>query len=139
MSQVAKLQSEDSDIQSLIDKFLALGKLDDVIPKLARDAKAIRSIEALLHGLHTSHELVLGDARAASALPEASVHLVLTSPPYWTLKRYNEHEAQLGHVAEYEDFVDALDEVWRNCYRALVPGGRLIINVGDVCLSRRNK
>lgn len=43
----------------------------------------------------------------------------------------------MGHVADYEEFTAGLDEVWRNCYRALVPGGRLIINVGDVCLSRR--
>ena len=138
MSQVVKFQCNDSDEQALIDEFLALGKLDDVIPKLARDVKAIRKIEAVLHGLHTSHDLILGDARAASTLPEASIHLVVTSPPYWTLKRYNEHEAQLGHVTEYDDFVDALDVVWRNCYRALVPGGRLVINVGDVCLSRRS-
>ncbi len=68
---------------------------------------------------------------------ENSIHLVVTSPPYWTLKRYNEHEAQMGHVVEYEDFISALDEVWHNCFRSLVPGGRLVINVGDVCLSRR--
>jgi DNA modification methylase len=53
------------------------------------------------------------------------------------LKRYNENSEQLGHVADYDEFIAALDEVWKNCYRALVPGGRLIVNVGDVCLSRR--
>jgi DNA modification methylase len=128
----------DNDEQALLARFLSLGKLDDVIPKLARDRQAIRSIESLLRELNTSHELILGDARHASALPERSVHLVVTSPPYWTLKRYNEHEGQLGHVADYDDFVAALDEVWKHCFRALVPGGRLIINVGDVCLSRRS-
>lgn len=61
----------------------------------------------------------------------------MTSPPYWTLKRYNEHDDQLGHIADYDEVIAALDEVWRNCFRALVPGGRLVINVGDVCLSRR--
>ncbi len=70
-------------------------------------------------------------------LPRRSIHLVITSPPYWTLKRYNDHSDQLGHVADYGDFIAALDQVWEHCYRALVPGGRLIINVGDVCLSRR--
>ena len=122
----------------MLNRFLALGKLDDVIPKLARDRAAICTIEAAVRRLSTSHDLILGDARAASALPERSVHLAVTSPPYWTLKRYNEHEGQLGHVADYGDFIAALDEVWRNCFRALVPGGRLIINVGDVCLSRRS-
>lgn len=65
------------------------------------------------------------------------MQLVVTSPPYWTLKRYNEHADQLGHVEDYDTFLDALDEVWRHCFRALVPGGRLVCVVGDVCLSRR--
>jgi DNA modification methylase len=43
----------------------------------------------------------------------------------------------MGHIARYDEFIAGLDEVWSNCYRALVPGGRLIIDVGDVCLSRR--
>jgi modification methylase len=132
-----KLRRTGDDEQALLEKFLGIGRLDDVIPKLARDREAIRWIETVLGGLDTSHELILGDARKASALPERSIHLVVTSPPYWTLKRYNEHEEQLGHVEVYDDFIAALDEVWKNCYRALVPGGRLIINVGDVCLSRR--
>ncbi len=123
--------------QALIDEIIARGDLDDIIPSLARDTVAMKQIEAVVRGRQTSHELVHGDARSASSLAESSVHLVVTSPPYWTLKRYNEHEAQLGHVVDYDEFIAGLDEVWRNCYRALVPGGRLIVNVGDVCLSRR--
>lgn len=91
----------------------------------------------MVRRLHTSHELIHGDSRCASHLPENSIHLVVTSPPYWTLKRYNESDDQLGHVADYDAFADALDIVWKHCYRALVPGGRLVVNVGDVCLSRR--
>lgn len=78
-----------------------------------------------------------GDARELDWIPDNSVHLVLTSPPYWTLKRYPENDLQLGHVADYERFHDELDKVWAHCYRSLVPGGRLICVVGDVCLSRR--
>jgi DNA modification methylase len=66
-----------------------------------------------------------------------SLHLVVTSPPYWTLKKYRDEEGQLGHVEDYEEFVKALDGVWRQCFEALVPGGRLVCVVGDVCLSRR--
>jgi site-specific DNA-methyltransferase (adenine-specific) len=77
------------------------------------------------------------DARALPFLADESVHLVVTSPPYWTLKRYNEHEGQLGHVADYETFLGELAKVWREAYRVLVPGGRLVCVVGDVCLSRR--
>ena len=138
MRLATELPRTDDDERDLLNGLLALGKLDDVIPKLARDRAAIRKIEAAVRRLSTSHDLILGDARDASALPERSVHLVVTSPPYWTLKRYNEHEGQLGHVADYDDFIAALDEVWKNCFLALVPGGRLIINVGDVCRSRRS-
>jgi DNA modification methylase len=61
----------------------------------------------------------------------------VTSPPYWTLKEYRDVGGQLGHVADYEAFLRELDKVWNKCFRALVPGGRLICVVGDVCLSRR--
>lgn len=85
----------------------------------------------------TKHRLVHGDSRNLSFLPDGSVHLVVTSPPYWTLKRYEENPHQLGHVKEYEAFLDCLRKVWEECYRVLVPGGRLICVVGDVCLSRK--
>ena len=78
-----------------------------------------------------------GDARELDWIPSESVHLVLTSPPYWTLKRYRENDLQLGHIAGYEEFLDELDKVWTHCYRTLVPGGRVVCVVGDVCLSRK--
>lgn len=78
-----------------------------------------------------------GDARKLDWIPDQSVHLVVTSPPYWTLKRYPENSKQLGHVADYETFHDELDKVWEHCFRVLVPGGRIVCVVGDVCLSRR--
>ena len=85
----------------------------------------------------TVHRIVHGDARDLSFIPDASVHLVVTSPPYWTLKRYKPNADQLGHVSNYEEFLDQLSNVWVECYRVLVPGGRLVCVVGDVCLSRR--
>ena len=72
----------------------------------------------------------------AELRPE-SVHLVLTSPPYWTLKEYRDSDGQLGHIEDYDLFLQELVKVWKQCYEALVPGGRLICVVGDVCLSRR--
>jgi site-specific DNA-methyltransferase (adenine-specific) len=72
------------------------------------------------------------------SVPE-SIHLVVTSPPYWTLKEYEGGAGgdQLGHVQDYERFHDELDRVWRRCWDLLVPGGRLCVVVGDVCLPRR--
>lgn len=88
-------------------------------------------------GPPTEHTLNLGDARELDWLPDNSVHLVVTSPPYFNLKKYNDHPDQLGDIDEYEHFHDELDRVWRHCFRALVPGGRLVCNVGDVCIARR--
>lgn len=86
----------------------------------------------------TIHRLINGDSRDLSFLPDESVHLVVTSPPYWNLKRYNEHPDQLGHIQDYEAFLLELEKVWHHVYRVLVPGGRLVCVVGDVCVARRN-
>ena len=106
------------------------------LPRIAKDRSAMAAIRAAVGQVPTRHQLLLGDARHAS-LPAESVHLVLTSPPYWTLKKYRRSAGQLGWITDYNDFLDQLDAVWRVCHRALVPGGRLICVVGDVCLSRR--
>jgi len=85
----------------------------------------------------TVHRLVEGDARDLGFIQDESIHLVVTSPPYWILKRYRENPRQIGHIEDYEEFVEELSIVWKHCYRILVPGGRLVCVVGDVCLSRR--
>jgi len=85
----------------------------------------------------TSHRLHLGDARDLRWLADDSVHLVVTSPPYWTLKEYRDHPGQLGHIEDYENFLAELDKVWLECERVLAPGGRICCIVGDVCLPRR--
>ena len=86
----------------------------------------------------TLHRLINGDSRDLSFLDDASIHLVVTSPPYWNLKRYNENPDQLGHIQDYELFLLELEKVWRHIHRILVPGGRLVCVVGDVCVARRN-
>ncbi|MEO5719480.1 MAG: site-specific DNA-methyltransferase [Chthoniobacterales bacterium] len=85
----------------------------------------------------THHRLHLGDARDLSWLPDQSVHLVVTSPPYWTLKEYEHDKAQLGDLADYEQFLGELDRVWAECTRVLAPGGRICCVVGDVCIPRK--
>jgi DNA modification methylase len=114
-----------------------LSSSQSAIPKLAKDEAAVGDIEAALPTLPTRHEMRRADAREMGFLPAESVHLVLTSPPYWTLKQYNQNQAQLGSVEDYEAFLQEIDRVWSHCFRALVPGGRLVCVVGDVCLSRR--
>jgi DNA modification methylase len=107
------------------------------LPRIARDPKLTRLIDEALRQVPTSHNLYRADARELDFLADQSVHLVVCSPPYWTLKEYRRSDRQMGHIAEYEAFVSELDKVWKHCYRVLVPGGRLVVVVGDVCLSRR--
>jgi site-specific DNA-methyltransferase (adenine-specific) len=88
--------------------------------------------------LQTFHRLINGDARDLSFLDDEAIHLIVTSPPYWNLKQYNENPDQLGHIPDYEAFLSELEKVWRHAFRVLVPGGRLVCVVGDVCVARRN-
>lgn len=88
----------------------------------------------------TRHRIFRGDARRMDQIAGESVHLVVTSPPYFNLIDYEgatAKDGQLGDFDQYEEFLEELDEVWRRCFDLLVPGGRLCVVVGDVCLSRR--
>jgi modification methylase len=117
-----------------------LRELDDpqtALPRAAKDPQLMAKIEAAVREVPTTHRLINGDARNLGFLQPNSVHLILTSPPYWTLKEYRSSPGQMGEIADYELFLRELDEVWKHCFHALVPGGRLICVVGDVCLSRK--
>ena len=116
---------------------MALEDEQKALPAAAKDPKITRRVERAAARYPTAHRLVLADSRGMDDIPDGSVHLVVTSPPYWTLKEYPGSEGQLGHIEDYESFLDELDQVWRNTRRVLVPGGRLVVVVGDVCLSRR--
>lgn len=105
--------------------------------KFRAKAEALATNPAILS---TAHQIISGDAREMSELTRnESVHLVVTSPPYWNLKEYDggAGDHQLGHVDDYREFLAELSRVWRRCFELLVPGGRLCIVVGDVCISRR--
>jgi DNA modification methylase len=73
------------------------------------------------------NHIICGDARAMNAVPDASVQLIVTSPPYNVAKDYTDHNDDLS-LGEY---VALLNAVWRECYRVLAPGGRLCINVAN--------
>ena len=63
-------------------------------------------------------------------LPNESVHLIITSPPYWQLKDYGVNN-QIGFDDSYEQYINHLNLVWQECFRVLHNGCRLCINIGD--------
>ena len=80
--------------------------------------------------LQTSHKIIRGDSRCMIELQDKSVHLVITSPPYWQLKDYGTNE-QIGFNDSYENYINNLNLVWKECYRVLDNGCRLCVNIGD--------
>jgi DNA modification methylase len=118
-------------------EILPLHNTQTDIPRIAKDDRLIRLIDEAVRRIPTTHTLQRGDARRMGGLGSETVHLVVTSPPYWILKQYRDSAGQMGHIEGYEQFLSELDKVWAHCFRCLVPEGRLICVVGDVCLSRR--
>ena len=82
------------------------------------------------NSLKTTHKIITGDSRQMNLIPDKSVHLVITSPPYWQLKDYGT-ENQIGFHESYESYINNLNLVWKESLRVLHPGCRLSINIGD--------
>jgi len=80
--------------------------------------------------MKTNHKIIIGDSRNMTKLRDKSVHLVITSPPYWQLKDYGSID-QIGFDDSYEDYINNLNLVWKECFRTLNDGCRLCINIGD--------
>jgi site-specific DNA-methyltransferase (adenine-specific) len=80
--------------------------------------------------MKTHHKIILGDSRQMIEVPDNSVHLVITSPPYWQLKDYGS-DNQIGFHENYESYINNLNLVWKECYRVLHNGCRLCVNIGD--------
>ena len=114
-------------------------ELRSKIPELARDKGRMQEVEKEVKSLPSHHDLHQADSRDLSFVDDESVHLVLTSPPYFNLKDYENGtggEDQLGDVDDYEHFNEQVDQVWQEAYDKLVPGGRMVVVVGDVLRSR---
>ncbi len=80
--------------------------------------------------MQTTHTVINGDSRQMNCVADKSVHLVVTSPPYWQLKDYGTEE-QIGFHDSYESYINNLNLVWKECHRVLHPGCRLCVNIGD--------
>lgn len=86
--------------------------------------KKIRYIENKIPPEHLN-ELFCKSSQVMDELPDSSVHLMITSPPYNASKEYD-------HDLSLDEYLDFLQQVWRETYRVLVPGGRACINVANL-------
>lgn len=82
----------------------------------------------------TRHLVVTGDSRQMDRVPDNSVHLVVTSPPYWNLKDYGNDEAIGQSSTTYKEYLDSICDVFRECIKKLVPDGKLIVNIMPILL-----
>lgn len=80
--------------------------------------------------MKTVHRIITGDSRKMREVKDASVHLIVTSPPYWQLKDYGSSD-QIGFNHSYEEYINNLNLVWNECHRVIENGCRLCINIGD--------
>jgi len=80
--------------------------------------------------MKTFHKTIIGDSRYMKEVPNESVHLIITSPPYWQLKDYGNGK-QIGFDDNYEEYINNLNLAWNECHRVLHNGCRLCINIGD--------
>ncbi len=75
-------------------------------------------------------KIIIGDSRNMAEVADGSIGLVVTSPPYWHLKDYGV-PGQIGYGQTLHEYLLDLSRVWRECWRVLMPGRRLCINIGD--------
>ena len=89
------------------------------------------------------------DSRKMSELPDNSVHLVVTSPPYFNIKDYSldgyqknkkgeKVRGQIGDIQNYKRYIDEMLKVWKECERALKPNGKLVINTPLMPMLKKN-
>lgn len=78
----------------------------------------------------TKHKIIIGDSRNMAEIKNESVHLIVTSPPYWQIKDYGDKN-QIGFNDDYNAYIQKLNEVWSESYRVLSPSCRMCVNIGD--------
>ena len=83
----------------------------------------------------TNHKIVFGDsAKVLKIFPDNTFQLMVTSPPYWNVRNYG-HEKQIGLKDTLQEYLNRLNEVWKEVVRTLIPDGKIALNIGNVYYS----
>ena len=91
------------------------------------------------NGTNFCNRVFLKDSRNMTEVPDETIHLIITSPPYYNVKNYaldgyqnkaihTKAKAQLGDIRSYDEYIEQMLSVWKECSRALIPNGKLVIN-----------
>ncbi|MHA1425789.1 MAG: DNA-methyltransferase [Candidatus Helarchaeota archaeon] len=86
--------------------------------------------------IRSRHKIYFQDAINMKELETESVHLILTSPPYWNIKDYG-NEAQIGFNDTLAEYINKLNKIWGECVRVLKPGCKMAIDIGDMFISAK--
>lgn len=89
------------------------------------------------------------DSRKMSELPDNSVQLIVTSPPYFNIKDYSldghqknkkteKEKGQIGDILDYDKYINEMTKVWKECQRVLKPNGKLVVNTPLMPMLKRN-
>ena len=83
----------------------------------------------------TNHKIVFGDSsKVLKTFPDKTFQLMVTSPPYWNVRDYG-HEKQIGLKDTLQEYLDRLNEVWKEVVRTLMPDGKITLNIGNIYYS----
>ncbi len=93
---------------------------------------AISDDEEITVAPHLDETCILGDSRSMTEIPDGSVALVVTSPPYFAGKEYEENLGEDGVPASYLEYLELLHDVFAESVRKLEPGGRIAVNVANL-------
>jgi DNA modification methylase len=129
--------------ETVLDHFAGVGTTARVALELGRSAIVVEQNATFLERLESdcaqiamgaegSLRIIRGDARDLDGVESDSVGLAITSPPYWNKADYGEGPANLGSIASYRDFVEALRPAFGECLRVLAPGRKLCVVTANV-------
>ena len=100
--------------------------------KNTREKPEIPALEKRGEVLQVKNQVVyFHSSEKMPEIEDESVQLVITSPPYGSIKDYD-HPGQIGFHDDFDEYMTRLARVWKECYRVLQPGCRLVINGTDI-------
>jgi len=111
---------------------LSLGRNAVCVEQNPRYVRVIQKLRKTLPNGEPSLIVKRGDSRNLSFLPEHSVGLIVTSPPYWNKADYGQRKSNIGKINIYSDFLEEVRKVFRECYRVIVPGRKICVVTANV-------